>query len=36
MCKMTLSLKKNDRLEGVSNFIVGKLRLQMLLEEVNL
>jgi hypothetical protein len=36
MCKVTLSLRECDRLDGASNFVPWKLRLQLLMEEVDL
>jgi hypothetical protein len=36
MCKMSLGLKKYDKLEGASNFVPWNLRLQMLMEEANI
>jgi hypothetical protein len=36
MCKMTLSLRECDKLDGASNFIPWKLRLQKLMEEAKI
>jgi hypothetical protein len=36
MCKVTLGLRECDKLDGASNFVPWKLRLQILMEEVDL
>jgi hypothetical protein len=36
MCKVTLGLRECDRLDGASNFVPWKLKLQILMEEVDL
>lgn len=36
VCKCTLNLRECERLEGSSNFIPWKLRVHILMEEVNI
>jgi hypothetical protein len=36
MCKVTLSLKEYDKLDGPSNFVPRKLEVQILMDEANL
>ena len=36
MCKVNLGPKEHDRLEGASNFVPWKFKLQILIEEVDL
>jgi hypothetical protein len=36
MCKVNFSLKECDRLDGFSDFIPWKIRLQIIMEEVDL